>query len=132
MEEREEEKGVGRKDSVVEKVGLGRGGRKKKVGSAGRNREQTKFMVDLGRDSLERKRVLDLLTKVNDKAYGREVTFKDMSIFALDKLTMKDLEKIQEGSLSEMEKVQRALNDYNEKNGAKLTLGAFLLKKLNI
>ncbi len=48
------------------------------------------------------------------------------------KLTAKDLEKIQEGSLSEMERVQRFLDEHNQKNETKLTLGEFLVKKLNI
>jgi len=50
----------------------------------------------------------------------------------MERLSSKDVEKIQEGSLSEMEKVERALNEYNQKNGTTFSLGEFLVKKLNI
>ena len=73
-----------------------------------------------------------MLKSVNDKSYGKEITFRDLAVFAVPKLTTKDLEKIQEGSLSEMERVQRLLDEHNEKNEKKLTLGEFLVKKLNI
>jgi hypothetical protein len=51
---------------------------------------------------------------------------------ALPKLTPKDLEKIQENSLSEMERVQRALDEYNRRAEMKLSLGEFLVKKLSL
>lgn len=73
-----------------------------------------------------------MLKTVNNKNYGKELTFKDLAVYAVPKLTTKDLEKIQEGSLSEMERVQRLLDEHNQKNEIKLSLGEFLVKKLNI
>jgi hypothetical protein len=76
--------------------------------------------------------VFGLLRKCNEKDFGKEILFKDLCLYAVSKLTDKDLEKIQEGSLSEMEKVERALFDYNKKSGSNLTMGEFLVKKLGI
>ena len=96
------------------------------------NVEKTKFVIDLSKDKKSLEMVCKLLREANEKDYGREITFKELSIYAVEKLNQKDIEKIQENSLDEMEKVERALNDYNSKNSIKLTLGEFLVKKLNI
>jgi len=96
------------------------------------NKEQTKFFVDLSKDEKELKVVQEYLLKANDKKLGGEVLFKDLALFSMDKLTTKDIDKLQENSLTEMEKVQRSLDEYNTKNGFKLSLGEYLLKKLNL
>lgn len=119
----------------VNELGMGKKGRKKKDKKLEETNEvdsQYKFFVDLrhGKEVLEQ--ILKMLKSVNDKSYGREITFRDLAVFAVPKLTAKDLEKIQEGSLSEMERVQRLLDEHNQKNETKLTLGEFLVKKLNI
>ncbi len=93
---------------------------------------QYKFFVDLRHEKEVLEQILKMLREVNKKSYGRELTFKDLAVYAVPKLLPKDLEKIQESSLSEMERVQRLLDEYNLKNEAKLTLGEFLVKKLNI
>ena len=96
------------------------------------NPEQTKFFVDLSKEKEPLEKVFDLLTKVNQKNYGREITFKDLALFGIEKITDKDLDKIKDGSLSEMEKVEKALDEYNQKHGTKLSMGEFLVKKLSI
>jgi len=96
------------------------------------NKDQTKFFVDLSKDKKILKDIMDLLEQANNKSYGKEITFKDLSIYAVKKLNSKDIEKIQENSLSEMEKVERALDDYNSKNGESLSLGEYLVKQLKI
>ena len=96
------------------------------------NKEQSKFFVDLSKETKSLKKIQDLLLKANNKTHGCEVIFKDLALYAISKLTDKDIEKVQEASLSEMEKVQRSLDEYNRKNGLNLTLGEYLLKKLNI
>lgn len=93
---------------------------------------QYKFFVDLRHEKDVLEQILKMLSVVNNKTYGRELTFKDLSVYAVPKLTAKDLEKIQESSLSEMERVQRLLDEHNEKSNSKLSLGEFLVKKLNI
>jgi len=92
------------------------------------NKDQSKFFVD----KKELKRVQELLLKANNKDFGSDVLFKDLCTYSLEKVTEKDLEKIQENSLSKMEKVERSLTDYNKKYGLKLTMGDYLLKKLNL
>ncbi|MDH5582077.1 MAG: hypothetical protein OEY33_09230, partial [Bdellovibrionales bacterium] len=96
------------------------------------NTEQTKFFVDLSKDEKELKVVQGYLLKANNKKHGGEVLFKDIALFSIGKLTSKDIDRLQENSLSEMEKVQRSLDEYNTKNGADLSLGEYLLKKLNL
>ncbi|HXH75404.1 MAG TPA: hypothetical protein VNJ08_10595 [Bacteriovoracaceae bacterium] len=94
--------------------------------------EQIKFFIDTTKDLDERKLIIKLLEDANNKSYGREIILKDLVYFALPKLSAKDLEKIQEGSLSEMQKVEKALAEYNLKNQTNLSLGEFLVKKLGI
>jgi len=96
------------------------------------NQEQTKFFVDLGSDKEGLDLIFSLLGKCNEKTYGREIQFKDIALYSVSKLSEKDVEKIQESSLSEMEKVERALDDYNKKNGLNLAMGEFLVKRLGI
>ncbi|MFP5386977.1 MAG: hypothetical protein ACLGHN_12925 [Bacteriovoracia bacterium] len=96
------------------------------------NKEQNKFFIDVSKDSESKEMILNLLSQANTKSYGREIILKDLILVALPKLTTKDIEKIQENSLTEMEKVERALDEYNKKSEMKLTLGEFLVKKLGI
>lgn len=96
------------------------------------NQEQTKFFIDLSNEKELLDLIFGLLRKCNEKDYGRTILFKDICLYAVSKLTDKDIEKIQEMSLGEMEKVQRALDEHNKKTGANLTLGEFLVKKLGI
>ena len=94
--------------------------------------QQYKFFVDLRHDKEVLEQILKMLKEVNNKPYGKEITFKDLAVYAVPKLLSKDLEKIQESSLNEMERVQRLLDEHNEKNKTNLSLGEFLVKKLNI
>ena len=96
------------------------------------NKEQTKFFVDASGDKQSLDLIFDLLARCNQKPKGREIIFKDICLLALPKITDKDIERLQESSLSEMEKVQRALEEFNLNNGTNLELGEFLVKKLNI
>lgn len=96
------------------------------------NKDQTKFCIDLSKDEKNLQMLFNLLEGANQKAMGREITFRDLVLYALSKLTPKDIEKLKDDSLSEMDKVQRVLDEYNQKNGANLSLGEFLVKKLNI
>jgi len=119
----------------VREEGVERRGRKKKDKKLEENNEvdsQYKFFVDLRHEKEVLEQIIKMLKTANNKNYGKELTFKDLAVYAVPKLTAKDLEKIQEGSLSEMERVQRLLDEHNQKNEIKLSLGEFLVKKLNI
>lgn len=94
--------------------------------------QQSKFFVDLRYEKEVLEQIMAILKEVNNKPYGQEITFKDLAVYAVPKLLSKDLEKIQEQSLTEMERVQRLLDEHNEKNKTKLSLGEFLVKKLNL
>jgi hypothetical protein len=117
----------------IDRIGKKRGRRPKDMKSVYVvNKEQTKYFVDLSKDQKELGRVWELLSLANTKKHGGEVLFKDLAMYAISKLSNKDIEKLQENSLSEMEKVERSLDEYNSKNGTKLNLGEYLLKKLNL
>lgn len=73
-----------------------------------------------------------LLSEANNKSYGRPIVLKDLIIASIPKLTPKDIERIQENALTDMEKLERLLIEHNEKNKTNLTLPEFLVKKLNI
>jgi len=96
------------------------------------NQEQTKFFVDLTHEQESLSLIFDLLRKCNEKDYGRPILFKDLCLYAVSKLTEKDVDKIQEQSLTEMEKVQRAFDEHKKKTGQDLSFGEFLTKKLGI
>jgi len=120
-------------ENNIEEVGKKRRGRhKNQKKEFVIKEEQTKFFVDLSHDKESLDLIFGLLRKCNEKDFGKEILFKDLCLYAVSKLTDKDLEKIQEGSLSEMERVERALFDYNKKSGTNLTMGEFLVKKLGI
>ena len=94
--------------------------------------EQRKFFVDLSHEDDERRLIFELLKKANTKDYGREITFKSLAVFALAKLTDKDLLKIQEGSLSKQEKLQKVVDEYNQKNNTTLSFEDYFLMKAGI
>ncbi len=96
------------------------------------NQEQTKFFVDLSKDKESLNKVFDLLVATNKKDYGKEITFKDLALFGIDKIASKDIEKIQEGSLSKRELLERAWIDFNKKNKQSLSFDDFLLKKVGL
>lgn len=132
LEEIEEKK---KEEEIIQKAqGKKKRGRKPNIekGITQIKKEQTKFFVDLTNDNETLGKVFSLLNKVNEKDYGAEITFKDIAIFGISKINQKDIEKLKDNSLSEMEKVQRLLDDYNKKNSTNLGLGEFLVKKLAI
>jgi len=96
------------------------------------NKEQTKFFVDLSNEQESLSLIFDFLMKCNEKDYGKAIIFKDLCIYAVSKLTGKDVDKLKEQSLSEMEKVEIALVEHNKKTGQSLNLGEFLVKRLGI
>jgi hypothetical protein len=96
------------------------------------NKEQTKFFVDMSNEKESLSMIFDFLLKCNEKNYGSPILFKDLCLYAVEKLTDKDIDKIQERSLSDMEKVHRTLDEYNKKNNLSLSLEEYLVKKLGI
>jgi hypothetical protein len=109
-----------------------RGRKRKENTREERKKEKNKFFVDLGNDQDVLLLIKKLLVEANNKSYGREIIFKDLVIHAIPMLNSKDIEKIQNQSLNEMERVKRLLDEHNEKNKTSLSLGEFLVKKLSI
>ena len=127
-------KDMGKEQASMEEEIIKNKGRKRKEMSEeiNSNKEQNKFFIDVSKDSESKEMILNLLAQANSKSYGKEIILKDLVLMALPKLTVKDIEKIQENSLTGMEKVERALDEYNKKSETKLTLEEFLVKKLGI
>lgn len=96
------------------------------------NRDQTKFFIDLSKEKSNLEMVFNLIEKANKKDIGKEITFKDISIYAISKLNSKDIEKIQDNSLTKQERLEQAWKEFNEKNKQNLTFDDFLLKKVGI
>ncbi len=125
-------------NKIKEEYGIGIGDKKKERRAKNQKKEvvikkeQSKFFVDVSEEKEIRDLIFSILEKANKKEHGREITFKDLCLLALPKITDKDIERLQESSLSEMEKVNRALNEFNQKNSTALTLGEFLVKRLGI
>jgi hypothetical protein len=111
---------------------LERGKGKKVSAYEDKAESQSKFIVVLKNDSEALESILKVLREANKKTYGREINFRDLALYAIPRLVQKDLEKIQEQSLTDMERVQKLLDEHNEKNKTTMNLGEFLVKKLNI
>lgn len=107
-----------------------RGRRKKDESSEIETKDQDKFFIDVSKNKEQKELIQSILNQANNKNYGREIILKDLVLISLPKITQKEIERLQENSLSEMERVSRALDEYNKKAEAKLTLGEFLVKKL--
>ena len=94
--------------------------------------DKKKFFIDYTNEDEKHELVVKLITEANKKPHGKEVTFKDLVDYALEKLTAKDLEKIKTLTLQEMDKIQMLLEKHNLKHRTNLTLGEFLVKQLKI
>ena len=97
--------------------------------------EHGKFFIDVSKSPEQKAVIHQYLKEANKKSFGRKVALKDLVLFALPKLSAKDIEKIQEGTVTEderIEKIENVCREFNEKNGTSLTVGEFVLKKLNI
>ena len=96
------------------------------------DRSKNKFVMDLSKDLLNQSKVHDLLDQLNDKDFGEEITFKELGIYAVGKVNQKDIEKLQESSLTHGQKLRRFWKESNEENKTKVSFEEFLVKKLNI
>ncbi len=104
--------------------------RKDEVSVMSETKDQDKFFIDVSKNKEQKELIQGILNQANNKNYGREIILKDLILISLPKITPKEIERLQENSLSEMEKVAKALDEYNKKADIKLTLGEFLVKKL--
>ena len=123
----------------IEKNNVGVGGLKKR----GRKKKtevrekinyggQNKFIVDVTNEKESKEVIIKVLEQVNDKSFGREINVKEILLILLPKLTNKEIERLQENSLSDKEKIQQAHIEFNQKNNTNLTFDEFLIKRLGI
>lgn len=116
-----------------EKINKKRGRKKKTEAREKINyQEQNKFIVDVTNEKESKESIIKVLEQVNDKSFGREINVKEILLILLPKLTSKEVERLQENSLSGKEKIQQAHIEYNLKNNSNLTFDEFLIKRLGI
>ena len=94
--------------------------------------ESGRYYVDVSDNQEVQELIKKMLLDANNKTFGQKITLREVIILALSKINSKDIEKLQEASISKREKVQRALDDYNSKNEVKLKMEDFLLKRLGL
>ena len=92
----------------------------------------SRFYLDSKKERETFNQVLKILDEANQKDRGREVTFTDVVSHALSRLNSKDVEILKEKSLSNMEKVELVLAEYNQTHGLNLDMGEFLKMKLKL
>lgn len=114
-------------------------GRKNKEAKENKNEDreenkdgQDKFFIDVTKDQEAKEMVGKLLSEANNKQFGRAIILKDLLLIALSKLTSKDIELIQNNSLTHLEKVKKQCFEYNQKNKMNLDLGEYLVSVKNI
>ena len=100
--------------------------RKNEVREYELNKDQTRFVVDLKEDNNSLVKIQETLVSANKKEFGREVNFTDVVIYLTGKLSEKDIEKIQESTLSVKDKLMRDHRRYVEKTGKKIEFWDYL------
>ena len=91
-----------------------------------------RFVIDKSRTPQIHAMVTKFLEDANRKELGRAITFADLTGYALAKLTATDLDELRAESLSDMDKIQLELAKYNDDNDSNLSLGQFLVKRLEL
>jgi hypothetical protein len=74
--------------------------------------------------------VNSILDKCNISIVGRRVTLTDIVLHSLRKLKDADFEIIKESTLTAEESAEKALSEFNIKNGTNLTLVELAIKQL--
>jgi hypothetical protein len=116
-----------------EKINKKRGRKKKtEIREKPNYKDQNKFIVDVTNEVESKECIVKVLEQVNDKSFGREINVKEILLILLPKLTSKEVERLQENSLSDKEKIHQAHIEYNQKNNSNLTFDEFLIKRLGI
>ena len=65
-----------------------------------------------------RRKVLSELSKANKKTFGRTIKPDQLIALALSKVTQSDIVELQEKSLSNQDRMEKAYREYIAKNGA--------------
>ena len=79
-------------------------------------------------DSIEL--VNSIIEKCNISNLGRRVTLSDIALYSIRKLKEADFELIKDLTLTMEEKMEKALLEFNQKNGTNLTLIELAMKQL--
>ena len=96
------------------------------------SKPRKRFVIDEKRTPQIHAMVTKVLEEANTKELGREITFADLTGHALAKLNPNDLDELKTKSLTDMDKIQLELKKYNDDNNSNLSLGQFLVKRLEL
>ena len=94
--------------------------------------DRKRFVIDRSRIPKVHALALKILTAANKKEQGREVNFEHLAALALAKVRPNDIERLKNESLTDMDKVNLKLIEYNRNNKTNLSLGQFLARELGI
>lgn len=94
--------------------------------------DQDKFFIDVSKDQKAKELINNLISEANNKKFGREIILKDLLLVVLPKLTAKDIEAIQNNTLSDLEKLEKQCFEYNQKHSTNHDLGYFLVQIKNV
>ena len=75
-------------------------------------------------------KINELLSRINDKKRGREITLHDVIGDCVANYTSRDIERLQEASLSPMDRVRGKFERDMAKSGSKLSFEEYLAKKV--
>jgi len=76
-----------------------------------------------------RKRVMEILSKANNKDFGRRIRAEDVIILAIGRVTPDDIAALQETSLNHTDRFERDYRQYIAKNGT-ISKDEYLGKRL--
>ena len=96
-----------------------------------RNISVEKKTISIHKSDLESIELINsILEKCNKSNLGRAVTLSDVVLYSIRKLKDSDFELIKESTLTVEETAEKALLDFNQRNGTSLTLIELAMKQL--
>lgn len=96
-----------------------------------RNISVEKKTISIPKSDLESIELINsILEKCNKSNLGRAVTFSDIVLYSIRKLKDSDFELIREATLTVEETAEKALLEFNQRNGTSLTLIELAMKQL--
>lgn len=96
-----------------------------------RNISVEKKTISIPKSDLESIELINsILEKCNKSNFGRSVSLSDIVLYSIRKLKDTDFELIKESTLTVEESAEKALLEFNHRNGTNLTLIELAMKQL--
>ena len=117
-----EEQTLEKTKTITSKEGVGHGKRNILI--------ERKTISILKSDTESIELINSILEKCNCSKFGRPVTLTDVTLYAIRKLKDSDYDLIKESTLTLEERTEKALSEFNQKNGTNMTLIELAMKQL--